>query len=206
MLPDSAQQDGASAAVVSECGWTQRESELLAVTLKLLQLHGYDRLTVDAVANEAKASKATMYRRWPSKADLVLAAFIEGTRESAVPPNTGTLRGDLLAIGTTVCQHAQEHASTMRAVLNEMSHNPALSEALQEKFVRHRHMLISEVLAAAVERGEIDAEMINSEVWDVLPGYLVFRSLMSGRAPAEDTVVALVDDVLIPSLQRNRLR
>ena len=63
-------------------------------TLQLLQEHGYDRLTVDAVAATARASKATVYRRWPSKAELVLAAFIEGIRQVAVPPETGTLRGD----------------------------------------------------------------------------------------------------------------
>ena len=79
--------------------WSPRETELLAVTLQLLQEHGYDRLTVDAVAAAARASKATVYRRWPSKAELVLAAFIEGVRQIAVHPQTGTLRGDLLQLG-----------------------------------------------------------------------------------------------------------
>ena len=69
------------------------------MTLQLLQEHGYDRLTVDAVAAKARASKATVYRRWPSKAELVLAAFIEGIRQVAVPPETGTLRNDLLRVG-----------------------------------------------------------------------------------------------------------
>lgn len=80
--------------------WSPRETELLAVTLRLLQEHGYDRLTVDAVAASARASKATVYRRWPSKAGLVLAAFIEGIRQVAVPPNTGNLRDDLLRLGS----------------------------------------------------------------------------------------------------------
>ncbi|OPX09400.1 TetR/AcrR family transcriptional regulator [Mycobacterium sp. AT1] len=186
------------------CPWSAREAELLAVTLKLLQQHGYERLTVEAVATEAKASKSTMYRRWPSKADLVLAAFIEGTRESSIPPRTGSLRGDLIAIGTSVCHQGQDHAATMRAVLNEMSRSEALSAAMQEKFVYHRNVLISEVLGDAVARGEIQAEAINPEIWDVLPGYLVFRSLVSERPPTEETVRALVDEVLMPSLTRDR--
>jgi AcrR family transcriptional regulator len=82
--------------------WLPRETELLAVTLRLLQEHGYERVTVDAVAATARASKATVYRRWPSKAELVLAAFIEGIRQVAVPPDTGTLRGDLLQLGKLV--------------------------------------------------------------------------------------------------------
>ena len=83
--------------------WSRRETELLAVTLQLLQEHGYDRLTLDAVAATARASKATVYRRWPTKAELVLAAFVEGIRQVAVAPDTGTLRGDLLQLGDTIC-------------------------------------------------------------------------------------------------------
>src|SRR3954470_6016667 len=113
-------------AIGSSCGgaespWSPRECELLAVTLELLQEHGYDRLTVDAVATTARASKATLYRRWPTKAELVLAAFVEGTRQVAIPPDTGTLRGDLLRLGESVCDHATAHAGTIRAVLVEIS-------------------------------------------------------------------------------------
>lgn len=185
----------------SSCPWSEREAELLAITLELLREHGYDRLSVEAVAVKAKASKATMYRRWPSKADLVLAAFIEGTRSSAVLPHTGSLRGDLLEIGRSTCEQAHEHTPTMRAVLNEMSHSPGLQAVMQEKFVLQRKLVIDGVLAAAVERGEIDSAAINEEIFDLLPGYLVFRALVSDRPPTEDTVRILVDDVLLPSLK-----
>nr|WP_090277028.1 TetR/AcrR family transcriptional regulator [Mycolicibacterium komanii]CRL70782.1 TetR family transcriptional regulator [Mycolicibacterium komanii] len=188
-------------ATSSGSRWTPREAELLAITLQLLQQHGYDRLSVEAVATQAKASKATVYRRWPSKADLVLAAFIEGTRMTNVPPNTGSLRGDLLALGDAVCRQACEHGSTMRAVLNEMSHNPRLSEAMQNEFVHQRKMVIDKVLDDAIKRGEIDGSKLNDEIYDLLPGYLVFRSLVSGRPPTEDTVRILVDEVLLPSLK-----
>lgn len=206
MVPDSSPSSAAEdAAEPGQSCWTEREAELLTVTLRLLQSHGYDRLTVDAVAAEAKASKATVYRRWPSKADLVLAAFIEGTRETAVAPKTGSLREDLIAIGTGVAALAREHAMTMRAVLNEMSHSVDLRKAMQDKFVRHRHTMIEEVLAAAVDRGEIDAEAIDPEIWDVLPGYLVFRSLISERMPTDETVRVLVDEVVLPGLRRTRV-
>lgn len=190
-----------SSATSAGSRWTPREAELLAITLQLLQQHGYDRLSVEAVATQAKASKATVYRRWPSKADLVLAAFIEGTRMTNVPPNTGSLRGDLLALGDAVCRQACEHGSTMRAVLNEMSHNPRLSEAMQNEFVHQRKMVIDKVLGDAIERGEIDGAKVNDEIYDLLPGYLVFRSLVSGRPPTEETVRILVDEVLLPSLK-----
>jgi AcrR family transcriptional regulator len=182
--------------------WSPRETELLAVTLQLLQEHGYDRLTVDAVAAKARASKATVYRRWPSKAELVLAAFIEGTRLVAVPPNTGTLRGDLLQLGELICQQVEQRAATIRAVLVEVSRNPALNDVMQCQFLDQRKALIDDILHQAVDRGEIDAAAINDELWDLLPGYLIFRSIIQGRPPTEDTVQALVDEAVIPSLTR----
>lgn len=141
------------------------------MTLRLLQEHGYDRLTVDAVAASARASKATVYRRWPSKAELVLAAFIEGIRQVAVPPNTGNLRDDLLRLGELICREVGQHASTIRAVLVEVSRNPALNDVLQHQFVDHRKALIQYILQQAVDRGEISSAAISDELWDLLPGY-----------------------------------
>ncbi|SPM34922.1 TetR family transcriptional regulator, partial [Mycobacterium rhizamassiliense] len=182
--------------------WSPRETELLAVTLRLLQQHGCDGLTVDAVAAAARASKATVYRRWPSKAELVLAAFIEGIRQVVVPPDVGTLRGDLLKLGELVCQQARTHASTIRAVLVEVSRNPALNDALQHQFLEQRKALIQHILQQAIDRGEIAGAAISDELWDLLPGYLIFRSIMPGRPPTGRTVQALVDDVIIPNLTR----
>ena len=182
--------------------WSPRETEFLEVTLRLLQQHGYEGLTVDAVATTARASKATVYRRWPSKAELVLAAFIEGIRQVAVPPDTGTLRGDLLRVGELVCEQARQHAGTIRAVLVEVSRNPALNDVMQHQFVDQRKALIQHILKQAVERGEIDEAAISNELWDLLPGYLIFRSIMASRPPTQRTVQALVDDVIIPSLTR----
>ncbi|OHU24101.1 MULTISPECIES: TetR/AcrR family transcriptional regulator [Mycobacteriaceae] len=182
--------------------WTPREVELLTVTLRLLQKHGYDRLSVDEVASESKASKATIYRRWPSKAELVLAAFVEGMRAQLVRPDTGSLREDLLQIGDSVLEESRHNLPIMRGMLNEIARNPALTKAFRTQFVDQRKLLIDDVLGAAVERGEIDSAVINEELWDLLPGYLVFRGLLPVRAATADTVRTLVDDVIMPSLTR----
>jgi AcrR family transcriptional regulator len=197
---------GAVTRIADDAGktstWSPRETELLAVTLRLLQQHGYDRLTLDAVATTARASKATVYRRWPTKAELVLAAFIEGVRQAAVPPDTGTLRGDLVHVGELICEQAHQHAGTIRAVLVEVSRNPALNDAFQLQFIDQRRALIHHILQQAVDRGEIDDTAIGDELWDLLPGYLIFRSLIPGRLPTHHTVQVLVEDVIIPSLTR----
>jgi AcrR family transcriptional regulator len=173
------------------------------VTLQLLQEHGYDRLTVDAVATIARASKATIYRRWPTKAELVLAAFVEGTRQVSVMPDTGTLRGDLLRLGETICAHVIAHAGTIRAVLVETCRSAELNAMMQQQFVDQRKALMEDVLAQAVARGEIDASAITEELWDVLPGYLIFRTVLTGRSPTRRTVHDLVDNVIIPGLTRH---
>lgn len=177
---------------------------MLAVTLQLLQEHGYDGLTVDAVASAARASKSTVYRRWPSKAELVLAAFTEGVRQVAVPPNTGTLRGDLLQLGEICGEQIRQHASTIRAVLVEASRHPQLNDALQHQFLDQRKALTRHVLQEAVRRGEIAEAAISDELWDLLPGYLIFRAIIPDRPPTRHTVQALVDDFLIPGLTRPR--
>jgi AcrR family transcriptional regulator len=192
-----------SSDVDADCPWSSREAELLAVTLQLLQEHGYDRLSLEAVATTARASKATLYRRWPTKAELVLAAFVEGTRQVAVDPDTGTLRGDLMQLGESICAHVSAHASTIRAVLVETSRSAALDAMMQQQFLGERKALMEHVLARAVDRGEIDASAVTEDLWDVLPGYLIYRSIVTGRSPSSRTVDDLVDNVIIPSLTRH---
>lgn len=200
MIRAEGRRRGAS-ALEEVCPWSARERELLAVTLELLQEHGYDRLTVDGVAAAGRASKATLYRRWPTKAELVLAAFAEGTRQVAVAPQTGSLRGDLLRLGETIAAHAATHASTIRAVLVEASRDEKLN-AIVQTFLEQRKELMEHVLTDAVARGEITREAINDDLYDVLPGYLIYRTVITGRTPSQRTVHDLVDGVLLPSLTR----
>jgi AcrR family transcriptional regulator len=182
--------------------WTPREIELLEVTLRLLQQHGYDGLTVDAVAATGRMSKTTVYRRWPSKAELVLAAVIEAIGQPVRPPDTGSLRGDMLRLGEIVCEQALLHASTVRAVLVEISRNPALKHVIQDDFVEKCRAPMKQILQYAVDRGEIDGVAATDDLRDVLPDYLLFRSIISDRRPSPDTVRGLVDDVMLPSLTR----
>lgn len=184
--------------------WSELEAAILAATLRQLQEHGYDRLTLDAVAVEARSSKSTIHRRWSTKAQLVVAAFIEGTRASETPPRTGSLRGDLISIGTAMRELACQHSSTMRAVLNELTHNPDLSLAFYQGFVHKRIALYDDVIAAAIDRGEIVASDVDPEFNDLLGGYLVFRATISEAPPDERTVQVLVDDYLMPRLTRSR--
>ncbi len=196
-------QDASTENAAAPAQLTAREAELLAVTLAVLQQCGYDRLTVDAVAARAHASKATVYRRWPSKAELVVAAVTQGIAAVAVPPNTGSLRGDLVHLAHVIAAQSRLHGTTIAGVLPEIRRNPRLFQVLQREFHDQRRALIHAVLHQAADRGEINPSVISDEIWDVLPGYLVFRALIPTREVTDTTLVALVDDLLLPSLTRH---
>lgn len=178
--------------------WSPRESELLLITLQLLEEYGYDRLSVDSVATTARASKATLYRRWPTKVELVAAAFVEGTRHPAVDPDTGTLRGDLLQIGEAIRKHVDDHAGALRAILVKLPRNAKLADLVRRQFLDQPRESIERALARAADRGEVGGS-VNEELWDLLPGYLIYKTILTGRAPSRRTVQHLVDTLIVPA-------
>jgi AcrR family transcriptional regulator len=182
---------------------TPREDELLAATLEVLRETGYDNLTVDKVVARAHASKTTVYRRWPSKAELVCAAFAHQVRGTATLPDTGSLRGDLLQLAEIIARDAGLYASTMAGILAASSRTPQLRKLLVDDLYRDRRDQVHGVLRRAVDRGEIVPEVISEDIWDVLPGYISFRMLQHGRPVTAETLRALVDELLLPSLTRH---
>jgi AcrR family transcriptional regulator len=184
---------------------TPREKELLAVTLQVLSETGYDKLTVDQVVARAHASKTTVYRRWPTKADLVRAAFAHRTHgEFAIPLDTGTLRGDLLALAEMIARVAGEYGRVIAGILAAGERSPRLRELLAKDLYDQRRDQVQGVLRRAATRGEIAHEAISDDLWDVLPAYILFRTLLDERPVPPATLRALIDDVLLPSLTRLR--
>lgn len=182
---------------------TPREKELLAVTLQVLSETGYDKLTVDQVVARAHASKTTVYRRWPSKPDLVRAAFAHRTRgEFGIPPDTGTLRGDLLALAEMIAGVADEYGRVIAGILAAGERSPRLRELLAKDLYDQRRDQVQGVLRRAATRGEIAQQAISNDLWDVLPAYILFRTLLDERPVPPATLRALIDDVLLPSLTR----
>src|SRR3954452_8735043 len=106
-----------------------REQEILDATLEVLADVGYDRLTMDAVAARAKASKATLYRRWTNKVSLVVEA-LQHQKGPNVVPDTGSLRNDLRAVfcgsGGLTDQHT---VAQFASVLTAIARDPEFAEA-----------------------------------------------------------------------------
>ncbi len=181
-----------------------REDEILDATLTLLGEVGYDRLTMDAVAAAARAGKASLYRRWANKAELVVDTLGRADRCVAVPAgDTGSLRGDLLGVA---CGDGgltdQVPVGLMAGLLTAMHHDGDLRQAFDERFMRPRMDLTRTIFRRAVARGEIDAGIDVDLLVDVLPGLIMQRLLMRGQAPTPALITQVVDDVLLPAARR----
>lgn len=182
----------------------EREEEILATTLRLLADVGYDRLTMDAVATAAKASKATLYRRWSSKADLVVDAV---SRAKACPAptvaDTGTLRGDLLAISCGIGGLTdQVPMSVLASLITALPREPELAEAFHRLFLGPRVSLAMEVFERARDRGEIGADVDPQLLGTVLPAVVIHRQFVLQQPADEHFIERVVDEVVLPACRR----
>lgn len=91
-------------------------------------------------------------------------------------------------------------AGTLTAVLIELRRNPHLSAVVENELLQEKRPIFQTVLRQAADRGEIDPSRIDTDLWDLLPGYLLFRSLVPGRPITAETTRALIDEVLLPAL------
>lgn len=176
-----------------------REQEIFEATLEVLLEVGYDRLTMDAVATSAKASKATLYRRWNSKAALVLDAIC-ASKSAPVVPDTGTLRGDLLAMSCGPGGFTEPKPLGMVAsIATAMSHDPEFATAYRRDFVGPKAATTRAIFTRARERGELRADLDLDLITHALAGMLVHRIFMLGEAPTQELVTGLIDQIILPA-------
>ncbi|MEU7836046.1 MULTISPECIES: TetR/AcrR family transcriptional regulator [unclassified Nonomuraea] len=179
-------------------GGPAREAELLGVVLDVLRETGYDRLTIDAVAARAKAGKHTVYRRWPSKAELVVAAFVNAVSTTPVAPDTGELRADLLGLMESLVGELARLSDVVAGLVGEILHNADLARAVQQNYVATRRRLTLEVFERAWTRGELSRSADTDLLWQVGPAVLFFRALVSGEPVDSELARRLVDHVVLP--------
>lgn len=178
-----------------------REEQILESTLTLLIELGYHRLTMDAVAKDAKASKATLYRRWETKAALVIDALVRA-KDMPNPqvPNKGNLRDDLIE---TFCGHtglANSRASeVMGAVLTATHTDPEFAALFREKFIAPKIAVSRAIYAQAVERGEVSPEIDLEILGPALAGVVLHRSYLLGEVPTTEMVTRVIDHVILPA-------
>jgi AcrR family transcriptional regulator len=179
-----------------------REAEILEATLEVLSDVGYDRLTMDAVAQRAKASKATLYRRWNGKVSLVIDALHHHHQEEhpLAPVDTGSLRTDLIAsyCGTGGLTDKPEVAA-FGAILTAIVRDPEFAEAFRRDVIAPKLAASRAVFERAKERGEIDGEVDVELLAPALAGIVLHRLILFGESPTEELVVSVIDQIILPA-------
>ncbi len=183
----------------------ERETAILDAALDVLAEVGYDRLTVSAVHQRARASAKTVYRRWSGKEELMTAALQRAVARAAVDPgdlvDTGSLRGDLVAN----LRRPGAPALT-RGLLAAAAVHGELGAAALELLRAQEARLTKVILARAVERGEVDVGVDAMLVADVARGMTMQHQLLEPEPDGEpdDFVELLVDRVLLPVVRGAR--
>ncbi len=180
----------------------EREAELYAAVLDLLREVGYDALTMDAVASRTRSSKATLYRQWGGKAELVVKALRHQKPMSIADIDTGSLRGDFREMVTREddCRMEQDSA-LMRGLVMAVHENADLLRAFRELLVDPELTGLDQVLQRAVDRGEIRAD---NPALDYVPhmmiGAFVARGLVDDQPPTQAFLASYINAVVLPAL------
>ena len=178
----------------------ERELEIFEATLAVLDEVGYDLLTMDAVALRAKASKATLYRRWKRKPELVVAAIMAHKGETVVP-DTGTLRGDLLEAycGGDGGLNDPLARSVISAVVTAMGRDPEFAEVYLRDFIAPKIAVSREIYDRARARGEVHPDVDLDVLAPSLAGIVLHRAFLLGEAVTPDLVERILDHVVLPA-------
>ena len=182
-----------------------REAEIFEATLAVLGDVGYDRLTMDAVALRAKASKATLYRRWNGKVSLVIDALHHGHQHEnpAEPVDTGSLREDLLHAFCGVGGLTDKpEIDTFGAILTAIARDADFAEAFRRDVLAPKLAATSDLFERARARGEIADDVDIDLLAPALAGIVLHRFFMVGEAPTPDIIANVIDQIILPAATR----
>jgi len=175
-----------------------RDAALRDAALELLAEIGYDRLTIDAVAARAKASKMTIYRRWSGKAELVADA-IGSLRKPGDLPDTGSLRGDLEAMARrSDSPDVRFDAQLVLGLVTALARDPELRQIVREEFLGRGGVRLRQVFERAVARGEIPPGRNLDLLVSVFPALAIHHLLIFGELPDASFAAQVMNELILP--------
>lgn len=179
-----------------------RTPAILQAALAILQEVGYDRLTMDAVAGRARAGKATLYRRWSDKAELIVEAVTALRGDCApLPPDTGSLRSDLAAVAELITtRRSKQEMCVMSGLAAALPHDRRLAGVFQRMFLDRRTADMVELFRRAQRRGEIPLGQDVEFMGHLIPSMLFARRLVSEGPVDRDYLERLINTVVIPAV------
>ncbi len=180
------------------------DAALLEAAWDELRAVGYPRFTLDGVAARAGTSRPVLARRWPNRAELVIAALRHHASSAApVPPDTGTLRGDVLAVLRQMSAAVGEVAGVVSFLFADyFSATGRPPSDIRERAIAGRGSIMTAIIERAVERGEIGPHRLTPRIAS-LPVDLVRHDLIMNQAPVPDeTLIEIVDHIFLPLVGR----
>jgi AcrR family transcriptional regulator len=178
------------------------ETAILEATLDILAEGGMGALTMEGVAAAAHTGKASVYRRWPSKEDLLVDAMSHALPPLATSPDTGSVRDDLLALLRIMLEAINSRSGcALQAFMFDNSVDKALVQLVKQRVMEPRQQMLIDALERGRDRGEVRAEAVDPRTAEVGPALIVHQYLMHGPPVPDAFVVELVDNVLMPLLR-----
>jgi len=180
-----------------------REQAILDAALSLVMEVGYDRLSMDALAERAHAGKATIYRHWSGKAEVVVEAIRRRKcADLGVPTDTGSVRGDLLAsLNHSRESFTEEDSALIVGVVSAMHHDAELAGLMRRQMIEGKQAIFDVIVDRAVRRGEPVSAGASRVVNEVSSALFFNRVAMGGEPVDEAFVLHVVDDVILPLLR-----
>jgi AcrR family transcriptional regulator len=176
---------------------------ILQAAADLLLDQGGGQVSMDAVADAAGVSKATIYRWWPSKERLALEALVEWLSAGSPPRDTGTLRGDLLALVRPWVRdiRRRQFGRVIAELIAEAQSDPGFAADYRRHFVEQRREPMRAAFKRAIDRGEAPADLDIEVVLDLVYG-AIYHRLLQGHAPLTDRFAQQVVDIALDGILR----
>lgn len=181
------------------------QAAILDAALAELAEVGYWRMTMQSVAARARTSKASLYKRWPNRAEMVVAALRHrGGGEPTATPDTGSLREDVLCVLRRGAESLNGlFGEAARGLMAENLTNPEDTVNLRAHMFTGRDKLMREILERAAARGEIPAEAIKPPLIGFAPALVDHHFIIYGAPIRDEVLTGIVDDLLLPLLTRD---
>ncbi|HEY0216333.1 MAG TPA: TetR/AcrR family transcriptional regulator [Cellulomonas sp.] len=177
------------------------DTAILDAADTLLDADGYAAVTIEAVAVRAGVSRPTIYRRWPSRVAVVMAA-VARREDPEVAPGTGSLAGDVRAVARAIAEVMSRPAfrTVLPGLLVDLADDPTARGALIGEWVAPRAASMAEAVRRAVARGEVEASpTVVPDLAELLVGQLLYRALLAGE-PADAAGAEVVADRALRAL------
>jgi AcrR family transcriptional regulator len=176
----------------------RHDRAILEASLEILQEQGYGGLTIEGVAARAGVGRPTIYRRWPSKPALVVAALVQSARLAVPMQDTGSLRRDLIAFQRHQVEllNAPESRRVTAGLVADLADDPELADTYLSQYVAPRRAQVWQLLQRGIDRGELAADVDLAFIYDLLVGPLFMRAVVWGQPLATDAAEKTTDVIL----------